>query len=346
MRPKTKPKPKTKPAGSTATSTSTSTELVPITPTAAAGLPALVLGVDDVLKAFLAGRNPRTLLAYDKDLQDFARFVGAADARSGVGMLLNLPHGSANAAALAYKASLVDRGLKSATIGRRLAALRSVVKMARTLGVVAWTLDVENPKVEPYRDTAGPGDAGWRAMLACARLAAESGRAKPVRDLAIIRLLHDLGLRRGELVALDLADVELAAGAASVAIVGKGRTDKARLTLPDPTRDALAEWVERRGEEPGPLFVRLDRAAAGPDRLTDTGVYLLVQGLGRKAGLARPTRPHGLRHEAITRALDRTNGDVRTVQRFSRHADPKTLLRYDDCRRDLAGDVARLVAED
>jgi hypothetical protein len=39
-------------------------------------------------------------------------------------------------------------------------------------------------------------------------------------------------------------------------------------------------------------------------------------------------------------------GDVRTVQRFSRYADPRTLLLYDDCRRDLAGDVAKLVAED
>jgi integrase/recombinase XerC len=183
-------------------------------------------------------------------------------------------------------------------------------------------------------------------MLACAQRAAESGRPKPVRDLAIIRLLHDLGLRRGELVALDLADVELVPGAASVAIVGKGQTEATHLTLPDPTRHALANWVERHGEEPGPLFVRLDRAASGPDRLTDTAVFLVVRALGRKAGLSRPTRPHGLRHEAITRALDRTHGDIRTVQRFSRHADPKTLLRYDDCRRDLAGDVARLVAED
>jgi integrase len=43
-------------------------------------------------------------------------------------------------------------------------------------------------------------------------------------------------------------------------------------------------------------------------------------------GLTRDTRPHGLRHEAITRALDRTHGDIRTVQRFSRHADPKTAF--------------------
>jgi integrase/recombinase XerC len=316
------------------------TELVPLDPPA----PVPALGDVDVLAAFLAGRNPRTLLAYDRDLRDFGRFLGQAEARSGVELLLSLPHGQANAAALAYRAHLVDRGLRAATIARRLAALRSVVKLARTVGRVSWTLDVDSPKAEPYRDTAGPGDAGWRAMLAAAKRAAASGRPKPVRDLAIIRLLHDLRLRRGELVALDLADVALEP--ASVAVVGKGRTQSERLTLPDPTRDALAEWIGRRGEEPGPLFVRLDRAASGPDRLTDTAVFLIVRDLGRKAGLARPTRPHALRHEAITRALDKTNGDVRTVQQFSRHADPRTLLLYDDRRRDLAGDVARLVAEE
>jgi integrase/recombinase XerC len=316
------------------------TDLVPRDPPA----PVPALGPVDVLAAFLAGRNPRTFRAYDKDLRDFARFLGQVEARSAVELLLNLPHGQANAAALAYKAHLVDRGLKAATIARRLAALRSVVKMARTVGRVSWTLDIESPKAEPYRDTAGPGDAGWRMMVSEAKRAAASGRPKAVRDLAIIRLLHDLGLRRGELVALDLADVELEP--ASVAVVGKGRTQTERLTLSDPTRDALAEWIGRRGEDPGPLFVRLDRAASGPDRLTDTAVFLIVRDLGRKAGLARPTRPHALRHEAITRALDKTNGDVRTVQRFSRHADPRTLLLYDDRRRDLAGDVARLVAGD
>jgi integrase/recombinase XerC len=133
------------------------TELAPLRPPVAS-LPAL--GSVDVLAAFLAGRNPRTLLAYDRDLRDFGRFLGAADGRAGVELLLNLPHGHANATALGYKASLVDRGLKSATIARRLAALRSVVKMARTIGVVVWALDVESPKAEPYRDTAGPGDAG------------------------------------------------------------------------------------------------------------------------------------------------------------------------------------------
>ncbi len=303
------------------------------------------IGAVDVLDAFLSGRNPRTLLAYDRDLNDFARFLSAPDSRAAVAALLSLPHGHANAAALGYKAHLIGRGLKSATVARRLAALRSVVTMARTVGHVAWALDVDSPKAEPYRDTAGPGDAGWRAMLARAKADAEGGKPKAVRDLAVVRLLHDLALRRGELVALDRADADLDGG--TVAVVGKGRTGATRLTLPDPTRFALADWTASRGDEPGPLFVRLDRAATwagGPGRLTDTAVFLIVRDLGRKVGLSRPTRPHALRHEAITKALDATNGDVRTVQRFSRHADPRTLLVYDDRRRDLAGDVAKLVA--
>ncbi len=55
-------------------------------------------------------------------------------------------------------------------------------------------------------------------------------------------------------------------------------------------------------------------------------------------------RPHGLRHAAITEALDLLGGDVRRVQRFSRHRDVRVLNAYDDNRQDLAGEVARIVA--
>lgn len=54
-------------------------------------------------------------------------------------------------------------------------------------------------------------------------------------------------------------------------------------------------------------------------------------------------RPHGLRHAAITAALDLT-GDLRAMQRFSRHRNPAILMAYDDARQDLVGDVAKRVA--
>jgi integrase/recombinase XerC len=218
-----------------------------------------------------------------------------------------------------------------------LAALRSLVKLARTLGLVPWTLEVEGVKAEGYRDTKGPGAEGVRRL---ARQLQGRHDAKGLRDLAIVRLLFDLGLRRAEVVSLDVEHLDLEAG--TVAVLGKGRSQREKLTVPAATRQALAAWVQARGPDPGPLFTALDRASKGK-RLSGTGLYLVIRELGEKAGLR--CRPHGVRHSAITAALDLTGGDVRKVQRFSRHRNLQTLLRYDDNRQDLGGDVARRLAE-
>ena len=108
--------------------------------------------------------------------------------------------------------------------------------------------------------------------------------------------------------------------------------------------DRVADVVVDEGGTPRrPLFVNLDRRGRA-GRLSGTAVYLLVRALGRKVGLT--VRPHGLRHAAITAALDLTNGNVRAVRSFSRHARLDTLNLYDDRRTDLAGAVAALVAGD
>ena len=60
--------------------------------------------------------------------------------------------------------------------------------------------------------------------------------------------------------------------------------------------------------------------------------------MGEKLGTA--IRPHGLRHAAITAALDETNGNVRQARDFSGHASIEVLMKYDDNRKDVAGDIA------
>lgn len=310
------------------------------TPVALVSTPAALRSFESpaarLLAAFFAGRNPRTLRAYRQDLEDFRAFTGTATAEDAGRLLLEHGHGEANGLALAYKAHLLERGLSPATVNRRLAALRSLVKLGRTLGFVAWALEVESVKSEAYRDTKGPGRAGVRLVLE--RLAEAAG-AKGARDRAVVRLLFDLGLRRGEACSLRLEDLDLAAG--TVAVLGKGRTERASLTLPAPTLAALEAWLAVRGSAPGPLFVNFDRAGKG-EGLTGRSLHRIVRELGRAVGLA--LRPHGLRHAAITEALDLTNGNVRAVQRFSRHRDLRVLNRYDDNREDLGGEVARLVA--
>lgn len=298
--------------------------------------PASLAVRSSLVETFLSGRSPRTLEAYRQDLGDFARYLGAETAEEASRRFLAGGKGPANETAHAYRAELLTRGLSPSTVNRRLAALRSFVKLARLFGVVDFTLDVEGVKSTSYRDTRGPGRDGVRLLLE--ELAGRAGE-KSTRDRALVRLLYDLGLRRGEAVALDLEDVDLKAG--SVSVLGKGRTERESLTLPEPTRSALGDWVRVRGPKPGPLFVNFDRASKG-GRLTGRSVARVLASLGKAVGLV--VRPHGLRHAAVTEALDATGGNVRAVQRFSRHRDLRVLTLYDDNRQDLGGEVARLVA--
>jgi integrase/recombinase XerC len=311
--------------------------LQPVPAPPIAGGPLDVTQTQRLLRAFFSGRSPATLRAYGRDLDDFAAFCSAPTAAAASARLLAYGAGAANELALLYKAQLQGRGLSPATVNRRLAALRSLVKLARTLGLVGWALEVDGLRSQGYRDTAGPGVGGFRQLLA--RLDGRGDR-KALRDRAALRLLFDLALRRKEVVGLDVEDLDRQTG--TVAVLGKGKGEKSKLTLPGPTRAALDAWLGARGDAPGPLFLSLDPAGKGTGRLTGGGLYAIVRRLGEGAGLR--ARPHGLRHTSITAALD-AGIDVRQVRRFSRHAKLDTLLVYDDNRQDLAGDVARRVAE-
>lgn len=171
-------------------------------------------------------------------------------------------------------------------------------------------------------------------------LATTAATANGTRDRAVLWLLFGLGLRRAEVVSLDLEHVDL--DDPCVHVLGKGHRERVRVTLSAEGRDAPQAWLDVRGSEPGPVFVGLSRARPNShgQRLTGRDIHRLVAPLGRRADLGR-VRPHGLRHAAITTALD-AGASLRAVQAFSRHADPRTLMLYDDNRRALGGDVARL----
>lgn len=291
-----------------------------------------------LVQTFLQGRTPKTLRAYREDLADFAAFVGAKSREEAASHLLSQEQGAAVALVMRYRDHLrAERKLSPATVNRRLAALRSLLKLARMLGLSTLQLEVSNLPAECYRDTRGPGREGFREMLKELSLRRDK---KGVRDRAILRLLYDLALRRQEVVSLRLSDLDLSGK--TIWVLGKGRQTRQKLTLAPETREALCAWLKVRGDEPGPLFFSLDPASWGGP-LSSSGIYRIVRKLGEQVGIR--ARPHGLRHAAITQALDATGGDVRAVQRFSRHKSLEVLCLYDDARRDLAGEVSRLVAK-
>lgn len=328
------------------------TELVPV---AAELLPAITpppalppaiptVGPFDLYGALLAdARKATTLRAREQDAADLARFLGTAEPAAACALVVAGDAAAANAIATAYVRSMLERKLSPATINRRVSTLRRLVKLARRFAVVPWTLEVECMRVEAFRDTTGPGRSGWLRILDVATAAAAK-TAKGKRDLCIIRLLYDHGLRRAEVTALDLADWD--PDSARLWILGKGKGEKVPIRVNKPATLALSRWLDARGPEPGPLFVRLDHAAGELQRLDGDALHLVVGELGRKAGLARRVRPHSLRHSAVSRILELTNGNIDAAQKFARHADPKTTQKYNDNRTDVAGQMAKLLGDD
>jgi integrase/recombinase XerC len=294
----------------------------------------------EMLELFLAGYTSQTSAAYSNDVAQFSVFLNTASSANACQRLLSGTAAAANTLVLNYRRHLLERGLSAATVNRHLSTLRALVSLARTVGVVEWRLHARNVRSRAYRDTTGPDGDGMRALLAAAHEQADSRKA--ARDVALIHVMFDLALRRGEVCSLDVSDLSLDTG--RLKILGKGESEPMPVAVPSATREVLSNWLSARGNEPGPLFVTFDtvRGNSGRGRLTGSGLWSIVRGLGRAANLE--VRPHGLRHSSVTHALNLTNGDLRRVQRFSRHRDIRTLMMYDDNRRALAGDIAELVS--
>lgn len=281
----------------------------------------------------MTARTPSSRRTYEADLAAFDRWAG--DQASGI--LEDQP--TATRLLRAYQADLLAEGrLCAASINRRCDCVRGALRAAREAGLIGWRVELRPVPSNPYRDTRGPGPAGAASLLCLLE-------QSPIdcRDRLALRLSWDLALRRGELVGLDLVDLVDGVEGDRLDVRGKGGA-RTTLTLPGPTRAALLGWLRHRGQAPGPLLCACHDAhhLAQPLRRLDAGQWWRrLRELGRRVGLE--LHPHALRHGSITAALD-AGADPRAVQRFSRHRSLATLIRYDDNRQDLAGQVAAVVA--
>ena len=294
--------------------------------------------VEKALDLWLSGfASENTRRAYRKEIEAFATFAGWHDVAEAVARFLALEDGPAHAVADKWRAEKIARGLSPASVNRSMAALNSLVASARRHAITRLRLEAKGLKSKPYRDTKGPGLRGVQTILA---VATDHKRPeKAARDAAIIRLAYGLGLRRGEIAGLNIGHCDLMGG--TLQVLGKGRSEREAMTIPANVKQALSAWLRVRGADApdAPLFVALDNHNRGVGkRITGAGIFHIVRQLGNQAGLK--VRPHGLRHTAITAALDAFNGNYRKTRAFSRHASLDTVRRYDDNRADHAGQVA------
>jgi site-specific recombinase XerD len=273
------------------------------------------------------------------------------------------------AALVGYRAFLA-RGYAPSTVNRRLT-------VARRLITEAWELGILTAQRNPAdgRAVAGLKDAGdrgkpaltlhqARALLLATR---QRGDLPSLRDAAILHLLIGTGLRRSELAASRLADLQVQGGHNVLVVLGKGNKRRVVKLTPPVVTDIHAWLIAASrgrlaaggqfvpGDPAHPIFSPIKRVGRGKEArwevtangLSAWGVWDVVTRRIVEAGLEVDTSPHGLRATFITLALE-AGATISRVQDAAGHKDPRTTDRYRRRKASLddnAADYVRLIGE-
>jgi integrase/recombinase XerC len=257
-----------------------------------------------------------------------------------LGKFLSLDRFEAYALVSRYKGELIQKGLKSATINRRLAAIKSLVAFSYNCGHCEFMLEaVKGEKLCAYRDTTGIDPEAFKRVLS----AIDRTSLKGIRDYALLMLLWSNALRRSEVSKANIGDFDPAAK--TLRIFGKGKGNNSEfVSLGSGTVMAIEAWLEARGEtNPDKALFCSVNAGYRDGRLCTQAIYTVVKERCQSAGITKVMSPHRIRHSAITAALEATGGDVRRVQKLSRHSSLNTLLIYDDNRKNHQKEVSDLL---
>ncbi len=141
-----------------------------------------------------------------------------------------------------------------------------------------------------------------------------------IRDIAIIDMLYSTGIRVGEMVNLNIADVNFQQR--ECIVYGKGDKER-RVYFDAKTKIHLQRYLKSRTDNNPALFVTLD---APYDRLKISGVEIRLRDLGRRLGLPR-IHPHKFRRTMATRAIDK-GMPIEQVQKILGHSQIDTTMQY------------------
>lgn len=215
-----------------------------------------------------------------------------------------------------------------ATARKMLSALRGTLKSAWRLGQIGaeeYAKAVDLGKVSGSSLPAGRYIEETEITAIFHACNADPTPSGP-RDAALFAVLYGCGLRREEVVDLDIADCDLNAGT----LVIHGKLNKERLAyISDGIGDALHDWLVVRTMEAGPLFLAVNRyhRVRYEERLTAQAVYNIVYKRIREAGL-EDFSPHSMRRTFVSRLLD-SGVDIVTTAKLAGHSNVQTTAIYD-----------------
>ncbi len=288
-------------------------------------------GVSDQTRGFLRdSRAPATVRAYRSDLRDFEDWCFSR-------LRLALP--AAPEAVADYVADLAQAGRSPATITRRLSAISQAHAMA---GLESPTqTQLVRMTAAGIRRRLGTAPRQAKAILVAELVSMVEALPEDVRgrrDRALLLIGFAGGLRRSELVGLDVADVSEEPEGLRVRI-RRSKTDqeaagreigivRGRHALTDPVT-ALTEWLTVSMIDDGPIFREVDRAGrVGAGRLSDRAVARIIKRSAQRVGMD-PTSVsgHSLRSGLATSAAF-GGAPERSIMRTTGHTSEAMVRRY------------------
>ena len=283
--------------------------------------------VSRFLDEYLAvrGMTPRTCEAYQRDLEHFGSFLKARAAGEDHDAKQPPPFeqlaGAVYADIVAYQAWLArSRRYAPRSMRRKIATLRTYYKSLRQSGrrTDNPAADTNLPKIGKPLPKALPESDIRRAMgMDVAGLTPEQRR----RDRAILELLWSCGMRRAELVGLDLTDVDLDARTVRV-VKGKGGKDRL-IPMTSEAIAAVRAYLDVRPKATVPaVFV-----GRGNRRISGSTVYKMVRTYMTLAGIEDHASPHTWRHSIAT-AMRERGADLLFLKEFLGHESIATTEIY------------------
>jgi integrase/recombinase XerC len=264
------------------------------------------------------GRSEHTVRAYAGDIGAMLRHA----ARMGHTQVNDVDIGVLRS----WLASLHTRGRARATLARRASSVRVFTAWAHRVGLLATDPGTRLASPKAQRDlpeVLRPAEAS--SLLDS--LAEEAGRGDPValRDHAILETLYATGVRVGELVGLDLGDIDT--GRRVLRVLGKGNRERS-VPYGVPAERALGAWMSTgRPELAGPAAGNALFVGVRGGRIGQRAVRSMVHARLRAVPEAPDLGPHGLRHSTATHVLE-GGADLRTVQELLGHSSIGTTQIY------------------
>jgi len=219
---------------------------------------------------------------------------------------------------------LYQQRLSAVSMGRKLAAVRSLFKFLLREGLVTTNVArlVRTPKTPKTLPAVMTAEQTNQMLDGVPDAAEKLERPFPARDLAIFELLYGCGLRISELTGLDLEDFDF--NEPWVRVRGKGRKER-QVPLPGKAARALERYLDAR--QPAVATERALLLNHRGRRLTDRGARGIVKFYARMITGDSSLHPHSLRHAYATHLLS-DGADLRAIQELLGHSQLSTTQKY------------------